>query len=104
MAALIFLLYAALVIGAQSRFIIYEIPDEFETDVARSLDEDYSGRSRRDVGGAVSTNPDGTANVNFKAKLAGTDSNVLSAIAGVDALKSNGKYQGATGGLALENM
>ncbi|XP_047539290.1 defense protein 3-like [Vanessa atalanta] len=63
-----------------------------------------NSRVRRQAHGVMNTNPDGTANIMAKLPLAGNDKNVLSAIGGLDAVKSGGSFGAASGGVALDNV
>ncbi|CAH2230229.1 attacin-like [Pararge aegeria] len=61
-------------------------------------------RVRRQLHGAINTNPDGSTNIMGKLPIAGNDQNVLSAVGGLGGLKNGGGYSSASGGLALDNV
>lgn len=113
-------LFTILLVGVSAMSIPYGRPAFLSEDHANLMNDDiedlyfehpqesvypvYRSRVRRQAKGVMNTNPDGSTNIMAKLPLAGNDKNVLSAVGGLQGLKTGGGYNSASAGLALDNV
>ncbi|KAJ0171777.1 hypothetical protein K1T71_012540 [Dendrolimus kikuchii] len=94
------LVFSAMLIGAQCRYVYPEV--EYSPEDVVYVPAHYA-RVRRQAHGSLTVNSDGTSGAAIKVPIAGNDKNILSAIGSADLTKSQ-HLASSSFGLALDNV